>query len=141
MLHVRLGQVLFLAPRALAGSKCPHCRQDSRGCSRIMAANARLPAAVRAGTDTPAAVTQQIKNKLRLIKPGCLGLSLPWAQHTHPPGVHPTDLVEFCLTQLGVGLMFSCDLCSLTTPAPAPCEGCCVVSEHGMPQPSCPAWL
>lgn len=90
-----------------------------------MAANATLPGAVRAGTDIAAAWACPYH-----------GLSTP-----HPPGAHPTDLVEFCLTQLGVGLMFSCDLCSPTAPAPAPCEGCCVVSEHGMPQPSCPAWL
>lgn len=131
MLHVHLGQVLLLVPRALAGSKCPHCGHDSTGCSRIMAANATLPAAVRAGTDIPAAVTQ-----------------LPaWAWPYHVlstptiPGVHPADLVGFCLTQLPVGLMFSCDLCSFPALAPAPREGCCVVSEHGVPQPSCPAWL
>lgn len=124
MLHIHLGQGLFLAPEASAGSKSPHRGQDSAGHSRIMAANATLPAAVRAGTyssySNPAA---------------CLGLSLPCPQHTHPQTLHPTDLVGFCLIQVRGGLMF-CDLCSPTVPAPAPREGCCGLRTRGAS-----AWL
>lgn len=93
-----------------------------------MAANATLPAAVRAGTDIPAAVTQ-------LPAWAC-----PYHMLSTPtiPRVPPT-LGGVLSDTTGSGVMFSCDLCSLT--APAPCEGCCVVSERRVPQPSCPAWL
>lgn len=118
------GTGIIPGPPYSAGSKSPHRGQDSAGHSRIMAANATLPAAVRADTcssySNPAA---------------CLGLSLRCPQHTHPQTLHPTDLVGFCLIQGRGGLMF-CGLCSLTVPAPAPREGCCGLRTRGAS-----AWL
>lgn len=45
-------------PRGLSWEQVPHHGQDGAGCSRIMAASTTLPAAGRAGTDIPAAVSQ-----------------------------------------------------------------------------------